>query len=505
MSTSEESSCVRKTPTRTLLLTVCATGVGGTFQYGYNISVVNAATKSVQSFINETWIDRYNVNISPDMLTLFWSIIVSIFTVGGFVGSFVGGTLAIKYGRKGALLINNVFALLGSLFMGLSSPTGVFELLMVGRFLTGVNAGIGLCVQPLYLGEIAPRALRGSMTLGTSVFITGGILTGQVVGLRELLGREGFWPLLLSSGCIAAVLQLISLPWFPESPRYLLIDKEDEMACDKALIQLHGEDKYHGEKADMELERLDALGMKPMKPWEIFSDKSLRWQLITIIFLNTFQQLNGINAIYFYADYVFTAARIPEERMPYVTLGTGACECLTALTCGLLIESLGRRVLIIGGYSLMAVWCMCFTLTLTFQEASPWVPYLSMICIFAFILSFGLGPGGITNLLIAELFTQAGRPAAFSIGASSNWLSFFVVGMAFPFIVQGLKQYCFLVFLAVSVTVAIYIFFVVPETKNKTFLEIHAEFQNKRESESERSKSEGADGTAADLLSSSHV
>ena len=64
-----------------------------------------------------------------------------------------------------------------------------------------------------------------------------------------------------------------------------------------ALKQLHGADKYHGEKADIEKERLDAVGVKPKKPWELFSDRSLRRQLVTIILINIFQQLNGINAV----------------------------------------------------------------------------------------------------------------------------------------------------------------------------------------------------------------
>ncbi|KAF5888904.1 glutathione S-transferase theta-1-like, partial [Clarias magur] len=106
----------------------------------------------------------------------------------------------------------------------------------------------------------------------------------------------------------------------------------------------------------------------------------------------------------------------------------------------LLIERLGRRALIIGGYLLMSLWCVCFTLTLSFQKSSSWVPYLSMICIFAFILSFGLGPGGVTNILITELFTQPTRPAAYMIAGSVNWLSFFFISMLFPFIV--VRPYC---------------------------------------------------------------
>ncbi|KAI4891669.1 hypothetical protein NFI96_028924 [Prochilodus magdalenae] len=536
-----------KVPSKTLLMAVWASCIGGTFQYGYNVSVINAPTKArnphslfacifylsqkkpekisctptipqcnagklmkpgnngmlqfkesriitrrennsipqsrvtspnhrtepraVQTFINETWLARYGEEIPEQLLTFLWSSIVSIFTIGGLVGASVGGTLAIRFGRKGTLLMNNTFALLAALLMGLSYYAGAFELLILGRFLSGVNAGVGICVQPLYLGEIAPRALRGAMAMGTSIFITGGILTGQVMGLTELLGKEEYWPILLSTTCIPALLQLMILPWFPESPRYLLIDRSDDHGCNLALKQLHGGEDYHGEREDMERERASVTGIKPLKPWELLADKNWRWPVFTVIVISIAQQLNGINAIYFYADYVFAEAGIPFEKIPYATVGTGACECLTALTC-----SLG--VVIIGGYSHHGP-VLHLLITLTFQKYSPWMPYLSMACVFAFILSFGLGPGGVTNILTTELFTQTARPAAYMIGGSVNWLSFFFIGMMFPFIVNGLQQYCFLVFLVVCCIVATFIFFVVPETKNKTFLEIQNEFHSR--------------------------
>lgn len=64
-----------------------------------------------------------------------------------------------------------------------------------------------------------------------------------------------------------------------------------------ALMWLHGADNYHGEQEDMERERVSAVGIKPKKPWELFTDGGLRWQLLTVILLNMFQQLNGINAV----------------------------------------------------------------------------------------------------------------------------------------------------------------------------------------------------------------
>ncbi|XP_071014791.1 solute carrier family 2, facilitated glucose transporter member 11-like isoform X3 [Oncorhynchus clarkii lewisi] len=367
-----------KCPNTSLLLAICAACIGGTFQYGYNISIINSPTKALAfAFSHCIW------------------------------------------GKS-----------------------------LQGHFVAPWRWG------PLF------------SSLGASLLDS------------ELLGKEEYWPILLSTTCIPAFLQLLILPWFPESPRYLLIDRGDDVGCGTAMKQLHGTDNFDREREDMERERISAMGIKPKKPWELFMDRSLRWQVLTIILINAAQQLNGINAIYFYTDYVFEEAGIPEVNIPYITVGTGACECLTALTCGMLIESLGRKVLIIGGYTLMAFWCICFTLTLTFQGAGPWIPYLSMGCVFAFILSFGMGPGGVTNILITELFTQTTRPAAYMIGGSVNWLSFFFIGMAFPFIVTKLQQYCFLVFLVVCVLVAVYIFLVVPETKNKTFLEIQTEFQS---------------------------
>ncbi|XP_042344676.1 solute carrier family 2, facilitated glucose transporter member 11b [Plectropomus leopardus] len=487
-----------KIPNKSLLLAACAACIGGTFQYGYNISVINAPTRYVHDFINQTWGERYHTDISPDVLTLLWSTIVSIFTIGGLLGATVGGTLSVKLGRKGALLANNAFALVAALLMGLSYPTGFYELLIIGRLLTGINAGIGLCVQPLYLGEISPTAFRGAMGTGTSIFITAGILTGQVVGLKELLGVEEYWPILLSTTCVPAILQLLILPWFPESPRYLLIDKGDDEGCKKALKQLLGNAGCDGAWEDIEKERNNLANFQAKKPWELFTDRSVRWQLLTIMLLNTAQQLNGINAIYFYADYLFRQSAIPNDHIPYVTVGTGACECITALTCGLLIDCLGRKVLITGGYTLMSICCILFTLTLSFQDASPVIPYLSMACVFAFILSFGLGPGGVSNILTMELFTQTARPAANMIAGLLNWFSFFFIGLLFPFILLGLQQYCFLVFLAVCSLTAIYIFLVVPETKNKTFIEIQNEFQS-----SNNRKSHSGDRAGMMLLSTS--
>ncbi|XP_075067256.1 solute carrier family 2, facilitated glucose transporter member 11-like [Mixophyes fleayi] len=469
-------------PIRKLFGAVCAVGIGGTFQYGYNLSIINAPTTYVHKFINDTWYVRYQSQLHENLLTLIWSVIASVFTIGGLIGTFIGGHLAVKLGRKQALLVNNVLAILAALFMGIAQPVGLFELLIVGRFLIGVNAGVGMCVQPLYLGEIAPKNIRGLTTVAINIFLTVGILTGQVVGLRYGLstggvGGENSWSLLLATCAIPALIQLIALPCFPESPRYLLIEKKNYYQCQKALKSFYGSLHYQMEMDDIQKESHVLNGEKQKTMLELFYDQSVKWQLISVIVTNIGQQLCGINAIYFYAEYVFKQSGIPTESIPYITLGTGVCECITAMTCGLLIDRAGRRILIIGGYSMMAFLVHCINIIFVFQNVYSWMPYLSLAAILAFILSFGLGPGGVTNTLAAELFTQSSRTGAYMIGGAVNWISFFAIGITFPFIVNGLDQYCFLFFFVTCIFIAAFIYFIVPETKNKSFLDIKNDFQ----------------------------
>ncbi|KAF6081903.1 hypothetical protein HJG60_008892 [Phyllostomus discolor] len=93
------------------------------------------------------------------------------------------------------------------------------------------ETGVSMNVQPMYLGESAPKELRGTVAMTSAIFTALGIVMGQVVGLRELLGGPQAWPLLLASCLVPGLLQLASLPLLPESPRYLLIDRGDAEAC----------------------------------------------------------------------------------------------------------------------------------------------------------------------------------------------------------------------------------------------------------------------------------
>uniref|UniRef100_A0A3B4TRB1 Solute carrier family 2, facilitated glucose transporter member 5 n=1 Tax=Seriola dumerili TaxID=41447 RepID=A0A3B4TRB1_SERDU len=494
----------RKTNTsqasRILALTVCSAAIGGTFQYGYNLSIINAPTSYIQGFINDTYMERWGTSLDIPQVTILWTVIVSAFSLGGFVGALLAGPMAVRFGRKNSLLLNNSFLFVGAVLVLTCRVAKSFEMIILARFLVGMNSGVSMNIQPMYFGESAPKHLRGAVAFSSAVFTAFGIFLGQVVGLTELLGTEPLWPYLLASNALPALIQLLTLPWFPESPRYLLIDRGDREACVRALGRLRG-----GEAPALEMEEMlqeqqqqqsIALGSggaaSAKTPWALFKDRDLLSQLRTVMAASSAMMLCGNDSIYFYASYIFLEAGIPPEKVQYITIGTGASELTASILSNFLIERVGRRYLLIGGYSLMSCCTVVFTVALNLQSRGvAGMPYLSMACVFTYILSFGLGPAGVTGILPAEIFDQAARPAAYMVAGSLMWISLFLVGMLFPFIVNSLGDFCFLPFLAVCLVSALFLGLTLPETKGKTLAEITAEFHRKNETKNDRPGRQG--------------
>ncbi|XP_073968349.1 solute carrier family 2, facilitated glucose transporter member 11 [Notothenia coriiceps] len=470
-----------------LTLTICSAAIGGTFQYGYNISIINAPTSYIQTFINDTYMERWGSGLESSQLTLMWTIIVSAFSLGGLLGALLAGPLSVRFGRKNSLLLNNGFLFAGAVLVLTSRVAKSFEMIIFARFLVGINSGVSMNVQPMYFGESAPKHLRGAVAFSSAVFTAFGIFLGQVVGLTEVLGAQHLWPYLLASNALPGLIQLLSLPWFPESPRYLLIDRGDKDACVKALGRLRGGvapilevEEMLEEQEQQKSAALNSGSSANKTPWTLFKDAGLRSQLRTVMAASSAMMLCGNDSIYFYAYYIFLAAGIPPQKIQYITIGTGASEFTSSILSNLLIERVGRRYLLIGGYSLMSFWSVVFTVALNLQSRGvAGMAYLSMACVFAYILSFGLGPAGVSGILPAEIFDQSARPAAYMVAGSCMWVSLFLVGMLFPFIVNVFGDFCFLPFFVVCVASAVFLGLTLPETKGKTLAEITADFDGR--------------------------
>ncbi|OXB67327.1 hypothetical protein ASZ78_010885 [Callipepla squamata] len=420
-----------------LLSVTLLVSFGSSMLYGYNLAVVNSPAVHIKAFYNATWSQRYGHGLPPGPLTLLYSLTVSIFALGGLGGSLLVGTLVARYGRHGTLGRSALLILLAGGLMAFSRQLAAPEMVIVGRAITGLHSGICLSVVPLYLGEIAPKNLRGFLGLLPSIFICLGVFCAQVLGLPELLGQDRYWPLFLAVVAIPASLQLLLLHCFPESPRFLLIERNDVCGATEALRRFLGTADVQEVLEEMKEEQRSLSSVQTVSVWQLLRDRSVRWQSLSVAVVNVGMQLSGIDAIWFYTNTIFQNAGIPESQIPYTTVGTGAIEVVAGLIGCFTIEKLGRRPLIITGFCAMGT-CLA----------------------------------GITGCLLL----QSHRSAAYVLGGSLNWLCNFTIGFIFPFLQMSTGAFSYLVFCGVCLLVALYVYLIVPETKNKTFMEISRVF-----------------------------
>ncbi|XP_075870524.1 solute carrier family 2 member 9, like 1 isoform X2 [Nelusetta ayraudi] len=408
---------------------------------------------------------------------MIWSLMVSMFAVGGMFGAISVKFISGRLGRKKTMICNSFIHMFAAAVMLSSKSAKSYEMVIVARVLYGYSTGLGQSTHLMYLGEISPRKLRGLVTLTSATFTSLGKLSGQFFGLSEILGREELWNVVLCLPAFFSVVLVAVLPFLPEAPRYLFIEKGDETACKKALQTLWGPGEYREEMNEMLVEQAAIEASPPKSSLQLLRDGTVRWQLITLSIIYFCNQMSGMSAISTFSFDIFLKAGIPQDKIRYVTLFFGVCEIITSVSCGLLIEHTGRRPLFWAGYSVMSASWVLVTVTLNLQAYGEWVSYLGVGMMVVFILFFCGGPGSATPTVHSEIFLQSDRMASFVLMGIQRWGMFFLLGLIFPFVIRSLGSYCFVFFACVCLLGAVFTFFILPETKGKTLVEISAEFR----------------------------
>ncbi|XP_015931009.1 solute carrier family 2, facilitated glucose transporter member 1 isoform X2 [Parasteatoda tepidariorum] len=465
-----------------LVFAIAAAALGSSFQHGYNTGVVNAPQTLIQKFINQTYYEKHNEVPSESTVVLIFSIMVSIFCLGGMVGALGTAYLAEKFGRKGGLLMNNVFVFVAAALCGFCKLANSYEMMIIGRFVIGLNSGLSAGLAPMYLTEISPIHLRGAVGTIYQLIITTTILISQILGLPELLGTEERWPYLFGLIIIPAIFMLITLPLCPESPKFILINKGKDVAAQKALTWLRGTNDVHYEMDEMraEFEEMKLVPKVTLK--EMYTNPILRKPLIIAVVVMLSQQLSGINAVIFYSTEIFRNAGLTTQAAINATLGMGSVNVVMTLVSMILVERAGRKTLHLTGLAGMMIITLLLTISLALTPRAAWLSYVSVICIIGFIVMFACGPGSIPWFLVAEIFGQGARPLATSIAVSVNWMANFIVGLGFLPIVSSIGEYTFLIFSALLAMFWLFTYNQVPETKGRTVEEITAEFRQKANS-----------------------
>ncbi|XP_008583680.1 PREDICTED: solute carrier family 2, facilitated glucose transporter member 3 isoform X2 [Galeopterus variegatus] len=468
------------------LIFAVAVATIGSFQYGYNTGVINAPENIIKNFLNYTLKERSKNSPSEVLLTTLWSVSVAIFSVGGMIGSFSVGLFVNRFGRRNSMLIVNLLAIVGGCLMGFCKLAKSFEMLILGRLVIGIFCGLCTGFVPMYIGEISPTALRGAFGTLNQLGIVIGILVAQIFGLEVILGSEKLWPILLGFTIIPAVLQSAALPFCPESPRFLLINRKEEENAKEILQRLWGTQDVSQDIQEMQDESVRMSQEKQVTVLELFRAPSYRQPILISIVLQLSQQLSGINAVFYYSTGIFEDAGVEEPI--YATIGAGVVNTVFTVVSLFLVERAGRRTLHMIGLGGMAFCSILMTVSLLLRSEYNGMSYVCIAAILIFVAFFEVGPGPIPWFIVAELFSQGPRPAAMAVAGCSNWTSNFLVGLLFPSAIFYLGAYVFIVFTGFLVIFLVFTFFKVPETRGRTFEDITRGFEGQAQETSRSGK-----------------
>nr|XP_061803290.1 solute carrier family 2, facilitated glucose transporter member 1-like isoform X1 [Nerophis lumbriciformis] len=457
------------------LMMAVGTAVIGSLQFGYNTGVINAPQKIIENFYNNTWTSRFSEPIPQNALTALWSISVAIFTVGGMIGSFSVSFFVNRFGRRNSMLMANVLAVIAALLMGFSKLASSWELLITGRFIVGLYSGLSTGFVPMYVEEISPTSIRGAMGTLHQLGIVIGILLAQILGIESIMGNGSLWPLLLGFTLLPAIVQSVLLPFCPKSPRYLLINCNEESKATNVLVKLRGSANVSEDMAEMKEESRKMMAEKRVTIIELLRSPIYRQPLLVAVMLQLSQQLSGINAVFYYSTGIFEKAGVSEPV--YATIGAGAVNTAFTVVSLFVVERMGRRPLHLTGLMGMAISAVVLTVAMKLLDQHNWMSYVSIVSIFIFVAFFEIGPGPIPWFISAELFSQGPRPAAIAVAGFSNWSANFLVGMCFPYVEQLCGAFVFIIFTVFLLGFFVFTYFMVPETKGRSFDEISAGFR----------------------------
>ncbi|XP_074608114.1 solute carrier family 2, facilitated glucose transporter member 8-like [Acropora palmata] len=411
----------------------------------------------------------------------------SLVTLGAMFGSVIGGWTIDHFGRKGAIMACTVPFELGYLLIAFARN---HEMLYAGRVISGVASGMVSLAVPVYIAEIVPARLRGTLGSINQQAITLGLF------LCCVMGALVDWRWLAIIGAMPSVFLIIFMLAMPETPRWCL-------GKNRRTEALAGLRWLRGPEADIDQECFaiqETLDLKESMSWRSWLSPAILKPLVISIGLMFVQQFSGVNAVVFNAASIFKLAGFDNAKL--VSISIGLMQCVgTVLGC-LAMDRAGRRILL---------WTMALAMfvahaglgiffqiyippekdpgnitstaassvgsSLTHSVEASKISWLSILCLVLYNLAFAVAWGPVPWLAMSELFPLRARGPASSIAVLSNWLLAFAVTKTYHSMSSNLgMQGTYWFYAGCCLFGFVFVFLLMPETKGKTLEEIVAMF-----------------------------
>ncbi|KAJ1022018.1 hypothetical protein NDA18_005253 [Ustilago nuda] len=471
-----------------LALTIC---IGG-FLFGYDIGVISGC------FIMKPFVLAFgsaedcgpNGCALPDGRT---SLINSSLSIGTFVGALLQAPVSDFFGRKPSMITWATMFTVGAIIQ--TATINSWHQFCVGRAFAGLGVGAlsGLC--PLYLGETAPKHIRGAMVTGYQLLIIFGIFISYGISwaTQNFNESDASWKIPVGLQLLWGVVMLALMFTLPESPRWLLKNNEVGRARaimadmrDITLQDLNGEargDKWmEAELLEMkqgidEENRLFA-GRSYMGSYLVcFSSKNQMWKrTFNGMMLQTLQQLNGQNFYYYYLPLLSSTLALPLNPFQ-IQFILGSASLIATVPALISIEKLGRRPLLLIGAAAEAACAFIVAFVGHYKTAPKGTPadqitdsqsqagavFITFAIIHLLFYSCCWGPG--PWLYLSESFNSPTRAKAISLGSASNWIWNFLLSYFSNQIASQLGPFIMLIFGGVLCFAFVYVYLMIPETK----------------------------------------
>ena len=421
---------------------------------GFDTGVISGALL----FINQTW----------DLSDYTQGFLVSSVLIGAVIGAGTNGILADMFGRKKIIIATAVIFIVGSILCALAPNIYV---LILSRILVGLAVGIVNFIVPLYLSEVAPKQMRGTLVSLYQWAITAGILFSYVIN-GAFASAVYNWRWMLFAGVVPGIILLVGMLFLGDTPRWLVSKNRDEEAK-KIYRKIEP-----SENADVAVAEI-----KETLKTEVGSDKKIRfkkWMIMPFVVgigIMFAQICTGINTIIYYAPTIFKIAGFDSNANAiYATAGIGLINFLMTIIAIFFTDKLGRKPLLYVGLtgvmlSLLGLGC-AFHFASILGASLKWVA-VGSLAFYIICFAFSLGPVG--WIIVSEVFPLKIRGLAMSLCTVANFaFNFFVVG-SFPVLINRVGgAYTFWMFAFVSLLCIIFVYFFVPETKGISLEQIES-------------------------------
>jgi len=423
--------------------------IGG-LMFGFDIGIISGAIPFIQPYFG--W----------NELQLGWG--VSSILVGAIIGAFGTGSLTEKYGRKRLLISVALFFAISCAGMALARTQTFF---ISFRVLGGLAVGSVSVLSPMYVAEVAPPKIRGTLITIYQLVITLGILISYLVNFA-LHDVDNNWRWMFATGLLPSIVFFVGLFFIPESPRWLIKAGFKEKA--RMVLERIGGTKFAGSELAQIEKSLEDAGRGGSGLRALFAPR-YRKVIILGLLLSVFVQITGINTVVDYAPKILIAAGLEIRNALLQTSLIGLVNFSFTFFAVWLIDRLGRRTFYIIGSSGMAVTLLMLAAAFHFEMS----PLFTTICIMLFIAFFASCIGPAFWTLVAEMFPNRIRGQAVALASFTQWVFNFLVVLLFPYVLDALGGSVTFLFLAtMSVIQLLIAWFFIKETKGKSLEEIES-------------------------------